>query len=197
MEIWFATSNKGKLSELKSLFAKEFPEAKIFSLVDLKTYSAPRETGSTFLENAMIKAKSMKAMKSHAWVVAEDSGIEVPGLGNLPGIHSARYAGPNARDSENIAKLLKMMQIRSVADRSARFVCSFVALGPEGQDWNFEGEVQGTLAKNAVGLLGFGYDPVFIPANETKTFAELGPGYKNQHSHRSKAIRQFLAKLKS
>lgn len=197
MEIWFATSNKGKLSELKTLFSKEFPEAKIFSLAELKSYSAPRETGTTFLENAMIKAKSMRAMKNHAWVVAEDSGIEVPGIGNLPGIHSARYAGPNARDSENIAKLLKMLQIRNVTDRSARFFCSFVALGPEGQEWSFEGEVQGTLAPKATGLMGFGYDPIFIPENETKTFAELGPGYKIQHSHRSKAIRLFLEKLKA
>src|SRR5688500_16744499 len=108
-ELWIGTGNKGKLGEFKVLFDRELPTLKIFSIADLPTYSAPPENGTTFLENARIKAKSLKSVKPGQWVMAEDSGLEVEALGNLPGIHTARYAGPKAADSENMAKLLKMM----------------------------------------------------------------------------------------
>lgn len=196
-ELWISTGNKGKLSEFKLLLGKEFPEMKIFSIADLPTFSAPPENGQSFIDNARIKAKSLKAMKPGQWILAEDSGLEVEGLGNLPGIHSARYAGPKASDSENVAKLLKMMQIRAVANRSAQFRCSMIVYTPEGQEWTFEGLMKGSIAKAPLGQHGFGYDPVFTPENETKTLAELGSGYKSSHSHRARATAQFIAKLKS
>lgn len=126
MELWIATSNKGKLSEFKLLFDKELPALRVFSQADLPTFHAPPENGKTFLDNARIKARSMKAMKPGQWVMGEDSGLEVEALNNLPGIHSARYAGPHASDSENMAKLLKMLQIRTNAVRKARFLCTMV-----------------------------------------------------------------------
>ncbi len=196
-ELWISTGNKGKLSEFKILFSREFPEMKIFSIADLKVFNAPPENGQTFAENARIKAKSLKAMKPETWVLAEDSGLEVEGLGNLPGIHSARYAGPKAGDGENIAKLLKMMQIRAVPTRAAQFHCHMIVYTPAGEEWNFTGIMKGSISKVPAGQHGFGYDPVFIPENETKTLAELGAGFKSKISHRALATAQFIAKLKS
>jgi XTP/dITP diphosphohydrolase len=196
-ELWISTGNKGKLSEFKILLSKEHPETKIFSIADLKTFSPPPENGATFLDNARIKAKSLKSVKTGVWVMAEDSGLEVEALGNLPGVHSARYAGPKAQDRENVAKLLKMMQIRAGTNRNAQFRCSMVVYSPEGTEMLFEGILKGQISKTPMGTTGFGYDPVFIPASESKTLAELGLGYKNMHSHRALATHQFLEALKT
>lgn len=196
MELWIGTTNKGKLSEFTLLFQKEIPTLQIKSIAELRSYAQPPENGKTFLENAQIKARSLKAMKPGQWVFAEDSGLEVEGLGNLPGIHSARYAGAHASDSENVAKLLKMMQIKGATTRAARFLCTIVAFNPEGQELHFTGELKGEIAKAPAGQMGFGYDPIFIPSGQTKTLAELGPGFKVQNSHRTVAAKQLLAKLK-
>ncbi len=195
MEIWIATGNKGKLEEYKLTLSK-IPTLTLFSQSDLPSFTPKPETGTTFLENARIKAKSVKALKSSAFVLGEDAGLEVEGLGNLPGIHSARYAGPHARDAENIAKLLKMMQIRNVSSRAAQFKCVTVVLTPENEELIFEGVLRGNISLKPTGLMGFGYDPVFIPDGETKTLAELGPGYKIQKSHRALALSEFLNELK-
>lgn len=195
-ELWISTGNKGKLSEFKILFEREIPSLKIFSIADLSTFAQPPENGQTFLDNARIKAKSLKALKSGHWVMAEDSGLEVEGLNNLPGIHSARYAGPHASDRENVAKLLKMMQIRAVPTRAAQFQCCMVVYTPAGEELIFNGLLKGQIAKLPAGQHGFGYDPVFVPDGETKTLAELGSGYKSNNSHRAKATMQFIEKLK-
>jgi XTP/dITP diphosphohydrolase len=196
-ELWISTGNKGKLSEFKILLSKIYPTTKIYSIADLKTFSPPPENGATFLDNARIKARSLKSMKPGFWILAEDSGLEVEALGNLPGVHSARYAGPKAQDRENVAKLLKMMQIRAGTNRNAQFRCSMVVFNPAGEEMLFEGLLKGQISKSPMGTTGFGYDPVFIPENETKTLAELGLGYKNMHSHRALATHQFLEALKN
>ena len=196
MELWIATGNKGKLEEYKLTLSK-LAALSVFSQSDLPSFTPKPETGTTFLENARIKAKSVKALKSQAFVLGEDAGLEVEGLGNLPGIHSARYAGPHARDSENVAKLLKMMQIRNITNRKAQFKCVTVVMTPENEEWIFEGTMPGTISTKPIGLMGFGYDPVFVPDGETKTLAELGPGYKIQKSHRASALSEFLIKLKT
>lgn len=196
MELWIGTTNKGKLSEFTLLFQKELPSLQIKGLGELRSYVQPPENGKTFLDNAKIKAKSLKAMKSGEWVFAEDSGLEVEALGGLPGIHSARYAGPKASDSENVAKLLKMMQLKGAQTRAARFLCTIVAFNPQGEELIFTGEMKGEIAKAPVGQMGFGYDPIFIPAGQTKTLAELGPGFKVQNSHRTVAAKQLLEKMK-
>ena len=196
MELWIATGNKGKVNEYK-LGLKELPDLKIFTQADIPSFTPRPEDGKTFLENAQIKARTLKAVKPGVWILGEDAGLEVEGLNNLPGIHSARYAGPKASDSENIAKLLKMMTIRPIANRNARFVCSTVVFTPDGTEWHFEGSMKGTITTKPVGQLGFGYDPVFMPEGQNQTMAELGPGFKNRHSHRAQALRAFLEKLKA
>ena len=136
-------------------------------------------------------------MKANNWVLGEDSGLEVEALNNLPGIHSARYAGPKAADSENVAKLLKMLQLRTATNRKARFLCTIVAYSPSGEEMIFTGEMSGIIERTPRGQMGFGYDPVFTPQGETKTLAELGPAFKTKHSHRAKATLEFIEKLKS
>jgi XTP/dITP diphosphohydrolase len=195
MELWIATGNKGKVNEYK-LGLKELVDLKIFTQNDVPSFTPRPETGKTFLENAQIKTRTLRSVKNTVWVLGEDSGLEVEGLNNLPGIHSARYAGPKAGDNENVAKLLKMMILRPLPNRNARFVCSTVVITPTGEEWHFEGTMKGSIAPKPVGQMGFGYDPVFIPEGQTQTLAELGPGFKNQHSHRAMALKAFLAKIK-
>ncbi|MCB0368998.1 MAG: RdgB/HAM1 family non-canonical purine NTP pyrophosphatase [Bdellovibrionales bacterium] len=197
MDIWIATGNADKLKEMGLILNPAISDLKLFHQGMIAGFSPKPEDGKTFLDNARIKAKSLKAIKSKDWVLAEDSGLEVPAMGGLPGIHSARYAGPHARDSENVTKLLKMMSIRNISDRKAHFHCAMVVLTPDNQEWVFETDFNGTIAKIPKGVMGFGYDPVFTPENESQTLAELGPGFKTQHSHRSKALKQFLERLNS
>lgn len=194
MELWIATGNKGKVAEYK-LLLKELVDLKVFTQADLPAFTPRPEDGKTFLDNARIKSKTLRAVKNNVYVLGEDAGLEVEGLNNLPGIHTARYAGPKASDSENVAKLLKMMLIRPMPNRNARFVCTTVVYTPAGEEWVFEGSLKGTISSKPAGNLGFGYDPVFIPEGETKTLAELGPGYKTVNSHRAQALKQFLEKL--
>ncbi len=192
MELWISTTNQGKLNEFRNIMGSI---AELHSVSELKSYSAPPENGKTFTENARIKAKTLKAIKPGVWVLADDSGLEVEGLGGLPGIHSARYAGEKAKDAENVAKLLKMLQIRSPGNRKALFRCALVAYDPSGAEYVVDGVVNGTISSNARGTTGFGYDPVFIPEGNDKTFSELGIAVKNQISHRAKAIREFMGLL--
>lgn len=192
-DIWFATGNGGKLTEMKMLFARA-PVA-LRAQSELPVFSPPPENGDSFEANARIKAKALRSVQNKNWVIGEDSGLSVEGLGGLPGIHSARYAGPKAADSENMAKLLKMMQIRSATNRKARFVSCIVCYSPDGQERVFQGTLDGEIARAAKGQAGFGYDPVFIPEGETKTLAELGLAFKNKVSHRAKAVEALLKEL--
>ncbi|MBO9665871.1 MAG: RdgB/HAM1 family non-canonical purine NTP pyrophosphatase [Bdellovibrio sp.] len=196
MELWIATGNKGKVTEYKILL-NELADLKIFTQADLPSFTPRPEDGKTFLDNARIKAKTLRAVKNNVYVLGEDSGLEVEGLNNLPGIHSARYAGPKASDSENVSKLIKMMTLKPMNNRNAKFVASVVVYTPTGEEWVFTGEMKGTIAHKPAGVHGFGYDPVFIPEGQTQTLAELGAGYKTQHSHRSQAVKQFLERLKA
>lgn len=196
MELWIATGNKGKLEEYKILMSS-IEGIKVHSQNELPTFTTRPEDGKTFEENARIKAKTLRAVKNTVWVLGEDSGLMVEGLNNLPGVHSARYAGPKASDSENVAKLLKMMALKPMANRNAKFVCSVVLYTPSGEEWVIEGEMKGRIATKPSGLHGFGYDPVFIPEGQEKTLAELGGGYKNQHSHRAMAIKAILERLRN
>lgn len=193
MDIWFATSNSGKYKEVKRLLS----DHNVYSLSDLPTYASPAEDGDSFTANAKIKASSLKSLKKDCWILADDSGIEIEGLGNLPGIHSARYAGAKASDLENSAKALKMLGLKSPENRKARFVCHLVAIAPDGEEHVFTAELVGSLAKNMRGTEGFGYDNIFIPEGEEKTLAELGVAYKNKVSHRFLALKKFKDFLES
>lgn len=197
MKLWIATGNKGKLSEFKLLLNKINME--IHSQNELPVYSSPPENGKTFLDNARIKAKSLKSIVDETdWVLADDSGLCVEGLNGLPGVHSARYAGEKASDGENVAKLLKMMQIRPIANRNAFFECSLVLISPQRQEHVFTGQIHGQIATNVRGTKGFGYDPVFVPEGHKETFGELTDAAKNALSHRSvacKKLTEFLLSL--
>jgi len=193
MKLYIATSNKGKIKEFENLLSDINVE--LHTPADLEFYSSPEENGDSFVANARIKAKSLAAMVNDAWVVADDSGLECEGLEGMPGIHSARYAGANARDAENTAKVLKMISLRT-KNRNARFVCALVAIDPDGNEHIFEGELKGSIASKQSGQTGFGYDPIFIPTDEEKTLAELGPAVKNRLSHRAKAIKVLKEELR-
>lgn len=188
-ELWIASLNPGKVTEFKNLMGDRVA---LHTAAELSYYTSPPETGATFTDNARIKARALKSLKKGVWVVADDSGLEVEGLGGLPGVHSARYAGEKASDRENVAKLLKMVQIRTAGARGAQFRCVFVVYDPDGNEHVIEGVTLGKIANSAQGTSGFGYDPVFIPDGYEKTFAELGLAVKNQISHRAKAIRQLM-----
>lgn len=195
MELWIATSNKGKLKEFQQIFST-LPLA-VRGQNELPVFSAPPETGKTFAENALIKAKALRSIKDSDWVLADDSGLIVEGLGGLPGIYSARYAGDRASDQENYSKLLKMMQIRSPQNRKAKFVCNLIAFSPKGDQFQFDGELTGLITTSPKGTMGFGYDPVFCPDGSTQTLAEITPGQKNAISHRFKAAHKFADFIKT
>ena len=130
-------------------------------------------------------------------MLGEDSGLEVDGLGGRPGIRSARYAGSGASDEANVAKLLSELDgVRGEA-RRARYVCALVCLGPDGIDLRASGTLPGAIADEPRGSGGFGYDPVFVPEGEGRTVAELGDGWKSEHSHRARAARALHAALGS
>lgn len=197
MKLWVATHNKGKADEFKRLLTGLPIELHMAG--EIRSYSPPPETGKTFLENALIKARSLiTTVNADEWVLADDSGICVEGLGGLPGVHSARYAGNNASPAENNAKLLKMVHIRSPGNRKAQFECTLVLISPDRKETIFTGACPGTLAPKEMGKNGFGYDPIFIPEGQTLTFAELGYAEKNALSHRNQAtakLKDYLASI--
>jgi len=194
-ELWIATTNKDKLREIRELLKKA--QVDVHAALELPNYAAPEEIGTTFLENARIKCKFLKAMRPDAWVLADDSGLEVPAMRNLPGVHSARFAGPHARDIENTTKLLNKLNVQRIGDRSANFRCVMVLLSPTGEEKSFEGVMKGRIGSEMKGRYGFGYDPVFIPEGESQTVAELSPAVKNKLSHRAQAMRQVREYLES
>lgn len=193
MEIWFASGNNNKLKEVRFLLRELEPD--LHGQNELDFYSSPEETGDTFEANARIKAKALAAVKTGVWVIADDSGLCCEGINGLPGIHSARYAGPTANDTQNVSKLLKMLQMRT-KNRKAHFQCSIIAISPEGEEFHFEGKLEGEIAMKQLGTNGFGYDPVFIPEGEERALAQMESNEKNRISHRARALEKFIAHIK-
>lgn len=180
--IVIATGNAHKVDEYRALMADDSIELQ--SLLDYPGFPEVEENGKTFAENAAIKAIAASKY-CDAPAFADDSGLEVFALNGEPGIYSSRYA---PTDPERIAKLLKNLEGKS--DRSARFVC-VIAIAYNGEVIEtFEGEIRGTIGFEPRGENGFGYDPVFIPEGETRTFAELSSEEKNRISHRANAFRK-------
>lgn len=178
----FASRNEGKLRELRALL----PDWDIELLGDVEM---PEETGATFYENAVSKAHFAQSVEPGKWTIGEDSGLEVDWLGGVPGIRSARYAGENATDEENVAKLLAALAGIKAGDRGARYVSELVVLTPGGREHRGTGTLEGAIGTETRGSEGFGYDPVFVPTGETQTVAELGDEWKRSHSHRAAATR--------
>jgi XTP/dITP diphosphohydrolase len=191
VELVLGSRNSHKLRELASLLEPH-------ELVLLpEGIELPPESGATFAENALSKARAT-ARATGRPSLGEDSGIVVDALGGDPGIRSARYAGERASDDENLAKLLREMG--DADDRSAAYVCALAFAGPDGEERLFEGRCAGRLAPSPSGSGGFGYDPIFIPAEEADpklTMATLSPEQKNAISHRGKAAGLLLEWLSS
>ena len=183
-----ATHNKGKVVELQKVLAS-FP-LKILSLRDLPGLPAVPETGSTFEENALLKAETISRLTGEM-VLADDSGLEVAFLQGKPGICSARFAGEEATDEENNNYLLKLMADVPLQERKARFVCTMALVVPGQKTAVVEGSCEGFIATAPRGSHGFGYDPLFILAGESQTFAEMEPELKNRVSHRGQALKKI------
>ena len=177
------SGNEHKLRELRALL----PDWEI-ELLDAD--EEPVEAGETFYENALAKARFGRSVGAQGlWILGEDSGLEVEGLGGRPGIRSARYAGDHATDEENVQLLLAELAGIGTEGRRARYVSELVFLSPEGEEHRGTGRLEGLIAEEPRGKEGFGYDPVFVPEGETQTVAELGDEWKREHSHRAQAAR--------
>jgi XTP/dITP diphosphohydrolase len=181
-----ASRNAGKTGELRELL-KDFP-IEIKNLHDFGPIPPVEEDGTTFDENAYKKA-AFTAKVLGLPTLADDSGLEVDALGGLPGVHSARYAGPNASDTDNSAKLSREMKGKT--NRAANFVCVISIAVPSGAALTYEGRCEGLIAEAPAGENGFGYDPLFYYPSLNRTFAQLSVEEKNQVSHRGKAMAQL------
>ena len=195
MKIVLASGNRHKISELQAILKKYIPEIEVLSLKDIDFTDEIIEDGSTFEENAMIKAK---AVAKRGYIgVGDDSGLAVDALFGAPGIYSARYAGEHGNDAANNAKLLKEMQDKT--DRAAAFVCAIACAFPKGEysgkDFCVRGEAKGEILYELHGDGGFGYDPLFYIEKYGKTFAELSADEKNSISHRGIATELFAKRF--
>ena len=191
MEIVIASRNKHKIKELEALLSKYVAGVKLLSLDDVGIVGDIEENGTTFSENALIKARA--AASSGKIGVGDDSGLCVNALDGAPGIFSARFAGDHGNDAANNEKLLRELSNKS--DRSAAFVCAIACVMPDGREITVEGRAEGTILHSASGQNGFGYDPLFYYPPLDKTFASLSPEEKNGISHRARAVEAFAKEL--
>jgi len=188
VDLVLSTRNAHKLREFETLLAPH----RVIPLPD--EVELPPETADTFAGNALGKARAAAEATGRA-AIADDSGISAAALGGAPGVRSARYAGEDATDEENLAKLLR--EVPGSGDRSVAYVCALAYVHPDGDEQVFEGRCEGTLAHDPRGSGGFGYDPAFVPADrdDGRTMAELSVEEKDAISHRGRAARALLGWL--
>ena len=195
-QLLIATSNAGKLRELRNLLAASHLE--LLDLREFPSIESIAETGSTFSENASLKASGY-ARQARVLTLADDSGLSVDALGGRPGVHSASYLHPKAAYFERIASLLAELEGVAERDRTARFICSMAVSSAAGEIvFTTEKSCEGHIAAAPRGSGGFGYDPIFVPVAYDQTFAELPAEIKNRISHRARAlgaVRDFIASL--
>ena len=191
-ELLLATHNDGKIRELRELLASR--DITVRSSAELGL-DEPDETGSTFVDNARIKAQAA-GEASNLVALADDSGLEVHGLDDAPGIHSARWAGPERDFDLAMRRVIGELEDRygsmAEADRAARFRAVLCLRWPDGSEQIFEGTVDGEIIDPPRGTGGFGYDPIFVPRGERSTFAEMPTETKSALSHRARALRLLL-----
>jgi XTP/dITP diphosphohydrolase len=186
MEIVLATGNRGKVREIQQLCSEE-----VFTYSELVEAFEIIEDGDTFASNALIKAKAVYdklPTKEHTIVIADDSGISVEALGGEPGIYSARFAGENATDKENLEALIQALKERGLQQSSAHYTAAIAIVSHLGE-YVVHGWMYGHVTTEVKGDKGFGYDPVFIPYGYRETLGELEGGVKQAFSHRAKALR--------
>ena len=197
MSIVVATTNPGKLTELRALLANLPVE--VLTVADALGHAQPVvEDGETFEANAQKKAREV-AQAAQMITLADDSGLEVDALGGRPGVRSARFAKEGATDAENNAALLEMMQDVDDGQRTARFRCTIALYDPWAPEQSavVEGRCEGSIARNPSGAGGFGYDPLFVVSGLDRTMAELGADEKNRISHRARALEAIRPMLEA
>lgn len=193
MKFVLASSNKNKIKELKAILSKIMNDVEVITLGEAGITTDIVENGTSFEENALIKARV--AASTGMIGIADDSGLVVEALGGEPGIYSARYAGDHGNDDANNAKLLEKMQ--NLSDRRAAFVCSIACVFPDGSEPLVTGgRVEGEILCELRGNGGFGYDPLFYVPELGKTMAEASSEEKNEISHRAKALENFAEMFK-
>ena len=180
--IVLASSNKGKIKEIKKYFGQD-----VVAFSDLIEPFEIEENGNSFKENAIIKAKAIQEKLPHHIIIADDSGISVPALGNIPGIYSARFAGINANDKDNLNKLIDELKKQNLSKTSAFYTSAIAIASPYGI-FTTHGFMYGDVIDEARGDKGFGYDPMFIPQGFNQTLGELDDEIKKSISHRTKAL---------
>ena len=189
-----ATNNAKKLAELRRIVSAEAPDIDVLGLADVAHYPEPAETERSFEGNALLKARACVAATGLP-ALADDSGLAVDVLNEMPGVRSARWAGPGSSDEENNALLLRQLADVPAAERTARFVCAMALVLPDGTEHVRKGQMQGRLAVRPTGHHGFGYDPLFVAEGKTVTNGELEPSAKDAISHRGRAVRAILPVL--
>lgn len=200
MKLVLASRNKKKIAELRTLLSQTLPGVEVLSLDDVGITEEIEETGSTFEENALIKARA--AASSGYIGVGDDSGLTVDALGGKPGIYSARYAATEGEkdddhnDEANNRLVLKNLEGLPPEKRGAAYVCAVGCVLPNGKEFTVRGEVRGRILTEYHGTGGFGYDPMFYYEPFGKTLAEVSPEEKNSVSHRGNAMRAFAKRLK-
>ena len=191
--IYIATGNAHKVDEIAAMLADAKAPARVESARALGGMPEVDENGSTFSENARLKAQALVPKLSDGdWALADDSGLVVDILGGAPGILSARYAGIGATDDSNNARLMDELAMVPRNRRTAHFMCCFVMLNNQGKEHIFMGECPGRIVIRPRGLGGFGYDPLFAPDGYDDTFAQLGAEVKHRISHRAKAVKALI-----
>nr|WP_246624998.1 XTP/dITP diphosphatase [Fictibacillus nanhaiensis] len=188
MKILIATQNKGKVNEFQSMF-KEFG-IEVLSLLDIEDCPEVEETGTTFEQNAILKAETIST-RMNIPVIADDSGLEIDALEGRPGVYSARYAGSQKSDEQNMDKVLDELKQVAQPNRTARFVCALAFARPECETFVIRGECEGEILLERRGSEGFGYDPIFFLPHLNRSMAELSKEEKNKISHRALALRKL------
>ncbi len=187
VRLLLATRNKGKLAELQRLLSDAVPGVEVIGLADVPEYPEAPETGATFEENALLKAR--EAVKYTGLpAVADDSGIAVDALNGMPGVLSARWSGSHGNDDANTALLLDQLDHVPDERRGGAFVCAAALVTPDGEEHVLERQWRGRVIREKRGTNGFGYDPVFVPEGLDVTSAELDPEEKDARSHRGQAF---------
>jgi XTP/dITP diphosphohydrolase len=188
-----ASNNSNKIREIKEIL-KDIP-VEILSLKEAGIDVDIEETGSTFLENAYLKAKGISDIAGGAMVLADDSGLVVEALGGAPGIYSARFAGEHGNNKKNNEKLLELLEGKNLLERRASFLCAMVLIDEDGKSIEVEGKIDGIIGEEEKGSNGFGYDPVFYLQEYGMTFAEMDSETKNKISHRAKALEKLKLEI--
>ncbi len=201
MSLLLATGSAHKITELRRILDSQSVDVEVVGLADVAAYPEPVENGASFEDNALIKAWA-GCLATGLPTLADDSGIEVDVLNRMPGVRSARWAGGHGDDADNLALLVRQLEDVEPARRTGRFVCAMALVwapspGDEPREVLVRGVMEGSLAASPRGVQGFGYDPIFVAVGQTRTNAELSDEEKDAISHRGRALRGMIPRIRA